>query len=51
MAKKPRRLASMAEIASKLKQPLSSCCDEEKTDPSSVSDLLRLTHDAAMLIT
>lgn len=42
VAKKPRLAVSIADKASKLKLLLSSRCVEEKTDPSSDSDLLRL---------
>ena len=42
-AKKPRRAVSIADMELKLKQPLSICCSDENTDPSSQSDLLRLS--------
>ena len=41
-AKKPRRAVSIAAMELKLKQPLSICWSDEKTGPSSQSDLLRL---------
>ncbi len=42
-AKKPRRAVSIADMELKLKQPLSSRCSDENTEPSSQSDLLRLS--------
>jgi hypothetical protein len=42
-AKNPRLAVSIADTTSKLKQLLPSCSVDEKTDPSSESDLLRLT--------
>jgi hypothetical protein len=41
-AKKPRLAVSIADMAVKSKPRLSSRCVDEKTDPKSDSDLLRL---------